>query len=72
MPKHHRPEKAGSLRDLRIVFDPQLAVDPESDLYVERNEPQLQRLKLDLGDCREPLHAFLCGHRGSGKTTELR
>jgi len=72
LPPSDRPEKASSLRDLRIVFDPQLAVDPKSDLYVERNEPSLQRLKLDLDGCIEPLHAFLCGHRGSGKTTELR
>lgn len=27
---------------------------------------------IDLEKAKSPLHAFLCGHRGSGKTTELK
>ncbi|TAL17599.1 hypothetical protein EPN96_04580 [bacterium] len=53
-------------------FDQALPVDPSSEQYIPRDDPQLRRLVLDLIRAKTSLHAFLCGHRGSGKTTELR
>lgn len=64
-------EPAGSLQDIYRLFDPDLAVDPASDFYIPRSDPELQKLGRELQRRQEPMHAFLCGHRGSGKTTEL-
>lgn len=63
---------ARTLDEVWSVFDPTLAVNPNSHLYVPRTDPQLQKLRFDLLHAPEYLHGFLCGHRGSGKTTELR
>lgn len=64
---------AESLEDFEAAFDPILAVDPESRFYVPRHDYKLQRLAARLKSNRTTsFHAFLCGHRGSGKTTELR
>lgn len=63
---------ARSLEDFEATFDPTLAVDPESRFYVPRTDVRLRRMvrRLRQGADR-PQHLFLCGHRGSGKTTEL-
>lgn len=53
------------------IFDPMLAVDPETPFYVPRTDHRLQQLAYELEHTEGHLHAFLCGHRGSGKTTEL-
>lgn len=64
---------AESLEDFEYVFDPTLAVDPSSRFYVPRSDFKLQRLAAKLKTNQSSsFHAFLCGHRGSGKTTELR
>ncbi len=64
---------ATTLEEVWEVFDPTLAVNPRSEFYVPRTDPKLQKLNFDLKQSRADLdlHAFLCGHRGSGKTTEL-
>ncbi len=67
----HAP--AANLDQALDIFDPTLAVEPGSDLYIPRNDQQIEKLLFDLKRSRSGLvHAFLCGHRGSGKTTELR
>ncbi len=66
------PPPAGSLEEIFVLFDPTLEVDPSGPLYIPRTEVGLQRLAFDLRMCRTHMHAFLCGHRGSGKSTELR
>lgn len=64
---------AENLEDFEYVFDPTLAVDPSSRFYVPRSDYKLQRLASKLRTNQSSFfHAFLCGHRGSGKTTELR
>jgi hypothetical protein len=64
---------AESLDDFEDVFDPILAVRPGSEFYVPRSDYKLQRLASKLRTNRSTsFHAFLCGHRGSGKTTELQ
>jgi hypothetical protein len=64
---------AASLERIMDVFDPTLAVDPASEFYIPRRDHQIEKLGFDLKHSRTGLlHAFLCGHRGSGKTTELR
>ncbi|HEX2251869.1 MAG TPA: hypothetical protein VHQ65_01215 [Thermoanaerobaculia bacterium] len=63
---------ARSLEDFDEAFDPALIVDPESRFYAPRSEYKLRRLRERLAEYpRRPCHLFLCGHRGSGKTTEL-
>lgn len=52
-------------------FDPTLIIDPDSDQYVTRTDPEISKLTSHLLRSRRPFYAFLCGHRGSGKTTEL-
>lgn len=54
------------------IFDPIMAVDPSSEFYVPRSDIRLQQLTHQLKRSPTKIHAFLCGHRGSGKTTELR
>lgn len=61
-------------RDLKEVwrnFDPTFVVDPASAQYIPRTDPKLDLLSFTLKASDAPVHAFLCGHRGSGKTTEL-
>ena len=62
---------ATTLQELLEVFDPTLVVNPVSEFYVPRTDPKLQKLNFVLKQSKVDLHAFLCGHRGSGKTTEL-
>ena len=61
------PEPAASLEEMWSIFDPTLAVDPASN-----PDPQLLKLCFELKRTPHHMHAFLCGHRGSGKTTELK
>ncbi len=62
---------ANTLEEVWKNFDPTLVLDPESEQYVPRTERGLQKLAFKLKHATNPVHAFLCGHRGSGKTTEL-
>lgn len=62
---------ATTLDEVWEIFDPTLAIDPSSAFYIPRTDPKLQKLSWDLKKCKTDLHAFLCGHRGGGKTTEL-
>jgi hypothetical protein len=62
---------AGTLLEVWKVFEPTLVVDPKSEFYIPRTDPKLRKLTFDLKQSEADLHAFLCGHRGSGKTTEL-
>jgi len=63
---------ATNLDEVWEIFDPNLEIDPSSHFYVPREDHHLQRLTFDLKKAQRPLHAFLCGHSGSGKTTELK
>ncbi len=66
---------ATNLDELWDNFDPALAVDPESEFYVHRtDEDELGRLCFELVRVKPDaiFHGFLCGHGGSGKSTELR
>ncbi len=65
------PEPASDLAGIRRIFHPAIVVDPGTDLYEPRNEVELTKLAMDLADAVAPIHAFVCGHRGSGKSTEL-
>lgn len=62
---------ATSLAEVWDVFEPTLLIDPRSEFYIQRTDPKLQNLTFKLKKTKSDLHAFLCGHRGSGKTTEL-
>jgi hypothetical protein len=62
---------AVTLKEIWDVFEPTLLIDPRSEFYIHRTDPKLQKLSFDLKLRRNYLHAFLCGHRGSGKSTEL-
>lgn len=63
---------ATTLIEVWDVFDPTRAVDPASEFYIPRIDPKLQNLSFKLKNMAADLHAFLCGHRGSGKSTELK
>ena len=63
---------ATDLEETWAIFDPNLEIDPSSAFYVPREDHHLQRLAFDFKRTPGRLHAFLCGHRGSGKTTELK
>ncbi len=63
---------ATTLEDVMDVFDPNRAMDPQSKLYIPREDVGLRKLSTKLKTTKYRLHAFLCGHRGSGKTTELK
>ena len=63
--------KASSLTEVWNVFDPTLVIDPTQGFYIPRTDPKLQKLTFDLKRSPHDLKIFLCGHRGSGKTTEL-
>lgn len=69
--RESHPAPAKSLQEIWAIFDPTLAVDPRSKLYIPRTDPELQKLCFELKQTQDYMHAFLCGHRGSGKTTEL-
>lgn len=62
---------AKNLEEVWVIFDPTLTLDPRTEYYVKRTDPELQKLFFDLKNSNNHVHAFLCGHRGSGKTTEL-
>lgn len=62
---------AKNLDEVWHNFDPTLIIDPNSEQYVSRINLELQKLTRHLLRLQRPFHAFLCGHRGSGKTTEL-
>lgn len=62
---------ATTMLEVWAVFEPTLVVDPTSEFYIPRTDPKLQKLTFDLKQSKADLHTFLCGHRGSGKTTEL-
>lgn len=49
-------------------------MDPESEFYIQRQDDELGRLRFELSRLKQgvPFKAFLCGHGGSGKTTELK
>ncbi len=74
MPEEHEDEfqPVETLSELWTAFEPNRAVDPRSKYYIPRTDVGLQRLSYQLERAEGQLHAFLCGHRGSGKTTELR
>lgn len=61
---------ATDLEQLLDVFEPTAQVDVDSDFYVKRDEDGLKKLARKLKRNRV-FHGFLCGHVGSGKTTEL-
>lgn len=62
---------ATDLESMWTNFDPLLLVDPGSPQYVPRKDAALKKLVFELQHANNPVHGFLCGHRGSGKTTEL-
>lgn len=62
---------AKTLQDVWQNFDPTLIIDPDSEQYIPRIDSALQKLSFTLINSKHNIHAFLCGHRGSGKTTEL-
>lgn len=62
---------AATMLEVWEVFEPTLVLNPNSEFYIPRTDPKLQKLTFDLKQSKADLHAFLCGHRGSGKTTEL-
>ncbi|MCP4115531.1 MAG: AAA family ATPase [Desulfobacteraceae bacterium] len=62
---------AKTIEEVWQNFDPTLIIDPASEQYIPRTDPELQKLSFNLKHSRHHIHAFLCGHRGSGKTTEL-
>jgi len=62
---------AKNLDEIWTIFDPTLTMDPRTEFYIERTAPELQKLFFELKHSNHNMHAFLCGHRGSGKTTEL-
>ena len=64
-------EPATDLDSMWVNFDPLLIISPRSPQYIQRKDPKLQELFFQLERTKNPVHAFLCGHRGSGKTTEL-
>lgn len=71
LPRFSDIKPANTLVELREAFDPAAIMDPNSKLYVPRHELALQRLWSDLRERKTPFQGFLCGHRGSGKTTEF-
>lgn len=64
-------KKVESLKDVPAAFHPNQILNPDSEFYVERDDLQLKLLFKRLVNAPSNMHAFLCGHRGSGKTTEL-
>lgn len=62
---------ANDLEALWYNFDTTTIISPDSPMYVKRAEDGLKKLTFDLNMSRDYFHGFLCGHVGSGKTTEL-
>lgn len=62
---------AKTLEEVWHNFDPTLVIDPASEQYIPRTDSKLQKLSFDLKHSNHHMQVFLCGHRGSGKTTEL-
>jgi hypothetical protein len=62
---------AQDLDEMWEIFDPATTVDATSAFYVPRNEDGLRNLTFNLKKTKRHFHGFLCGHVGSGKTTEL-
>lgn len=64
---------AKELEQVLDLFEPTTEVDAtlESAFYVDRNEDGLKKLTRKL-ERNKRFHGFLCGHVGSGKSTELR
>ncbi len=61
--------------DLTEVYrslDPLAPLEPDSELYVERSDNPMDRVAVELKLSDRPKHYLLAGHRGTGKTTELR
>ena len=62
---------ASNIKELWRIFNPTNVISSQSSFYVERTEHNLQKLSLDLEESDGAFKGFLCGHVGSGKTTEL-
>jgi hypothetical protein len=62
---------AKTMEEVWHIFNPANEVNPDSSLYIQRAEDGLKKLTFDLKLNPNPFHGFLCGHVGSGKTTEL-
>ena len=63
--------QANNLEALWYNFDTTKVISPDSPMYVKRIENCLRKLAFDLRMNQDYFHGFLCGHIGSGKTTEL-
>ncbi len=54
------------------ALDPLAPLTPDSDYYVARPNNPMDRVRVDLKLSDRQRHYLLTGHRGTGKTTELR
>ncbi|MDM8524379.1 hypothetical protein QUF80_13510 [Desulfococcaceae bacterium HSG8] len=63
---------AKTLEEVYKVFNPNLPISPDSEYYLPRTAPGIKMLAFHLKMADDYLHMFLCGHRGSGKTTEFK
>ncbi len=64
-------EPARDLEEVWANFAVHLLVNPESEQYVPRTDRAIQKLTRHLVRSSASMQVFLCGHGGSGKTTEL-
>lgn len=66
-------KKANNLKDAWHNFDPDLTLPmPEGQaFYVKREKYSLAGLRLNLLRAKQTKKYFVCGHKGSGKSTEL-
>lgn len=65
-------KQATNLEDAWYNFDPDLTLPmPEGEAFYIRREKSLARLTSDLLRVRKAKKYFVCGHKGSGKSTEL-
>lgn len=62
---------AKDIKSLWRIFNPANIISSQSSFYVERSENSLQKLPFELEESDGAFKGFLCGHVGSGKTTEL-
>lgn len=65
------PQPAKNLEDLLDLFERDQGSKLNDNFYVERQEQGLIKLTKKLKRNRR-FHGFVCGHVGSGKTTELK
>lgn len=73
MENHLDPfQPATTLGEIWDAFAPDRMVDPRSRFYIPREDRGLQRLVFRLVRSTDKEQIFFCGHRGSGKTTELK